>query len=114
MGARGELRVGTSGRHCDHWEQVLYPQRGLEATERLAHYATCFDAVEINSTFYGLPSWQTLAAWRDRVPRRFTFAVKASRYITHMTKLRDCGESLWRLFDLAGRTIMPTGPRRSG
>jgi hypothetical protein len=81
-------RIGTSGWSYDHWTGPFYPE-GLPADRRLAHYATRLDCAEINNTFYSLPSVQTLAQWRDCVPEDFRFAVKASRYITHMKKLKD-------------------------
>ena len=95
---RGSVRVGTSGWHYDHWAGVFYPE-GLAEARRLEHYATVFDLVEANSTFYRLPPESTLAGWRDAVPDGFCFAVKASRYLTHMKKLKDPEEPLRRFLD---------------
>jgi len=81
-------RIGTSGWSYDHWTGPFYPD-GLPADRRLAHYAARLDCAEVNSTFYKLPSEQTLEHWRDSVPGEFRFAVKASRYITHLKKLKD-------------------------
>jgi uncharacterized protein YecE (DUF72 family) len=85
---RGELRIGTSGYQYDHWRGVLYPT-GLPKKRWLAHYARTFDTVEINNTFYRLPSRETFAAWRREAPEDFVFAVKMSRFATHMKKLMD-------------------------
>jgi uncharacterized protein YecE (DUF72 family) len=84
----GRLRIGTSGWHYPHWRERFYP-RGLASSRRLEWYARHFDTVEINASFYRLPTPATVAAWRDGVPASFEFAVKASRYLTHMKKLSD-------------------------
>jgi uncharacterized protein YecE (DUF72 family) len=88
-----ELRVGTSGWHYAHWREVFYPQE-IESGEYLHFYAGHFNTVEINNTFYRLPGYATFRSWAARVPPGFVFAVKASRYITHMKKLKDPGETL--------------------
>ncbi len=72
---------------------MFYPH-GLKPEERLGYYAGHFDIVEVNNTFYRLPSPETLASWRDGVPDDFIFACKASRYITHMKKLKEPKPSL--------------------
>lgn len=82
------IHVGTSGWSYDHWQGIFYPQ-GLAANQRLAYYQQHFRTVEINSTFYSLPNPGSLARWYESVDDDFIFAVKASRYITHMKKLRD-------------------------
>lgn len=87
------MRIGTSGWHYDHWEGVFYPA-GTAPDARLRRYATRFDLVEVNNTFYHLPREATLRQWRDSVPDGFLFAVKASRYLTHMKKLKDPQEPL--------------------
>jgi len=91
-----ELRVGTSGWHYEHWRGVFYPPE-LRTAEWLSHYASHFDTVEINNSFYQLPSRETFQSWAREVPPGFLFAVKASRFITHMKKLKDPSGSL-RLF----------------
>jgi uncharacterized protein YecE (DUF72 family) len=80
--------VGCSGYDYPHWRGILYPP-GLPRARWLAHYATVFDTVELNSTFYGLPSTATVRVWRDSVPPGFCFAVKLSRFGTHRKRLRD-------------------------
>lgn len=82
------IHIGTSGWSYGHWRGPFYAE-GLAADQWLAYYALHLRTVEINSSFYRLPSSRALANWRDSVPDDFIFAVKASRYITHMKKLSD-------------------------
>lgn len=82
------LRVGTSGWQYASWRGRLYP-RGLTQTRWLAYYAERFDCVEVNNTFYRLPERETFARWHEEVPDGFVFAVKASRYLTHIRRLRE-------------------------
>ena len=88
------IHVGTSGWHYEHWQDVFYPGH-IPDRDRLAYYAGRLNTVEINNSFYQLPAVETLARWRKSVPREFVFAVKASRYITHMKKLKDTKKSLF-------------------
>jgi uncharacterized protein YecE (DUF72 family) len=83
-----EIRIGTSGWHYQHWRGAFYPQ-SCPASKMLEVYLRHFDTVEINNSFYKLPSDSTFACWRDATPRGFCFAVKASRFITHNKKLKD-------------------------
>jgi uncharacterized protein YecE (DUF72 family) len=83
-----ELHIGTSGWHYRHWVGTFYPE-GLPSSRMFDHYARHFDTVEINNSFYKLPSHETFACWRDSAPRDFVFAVKASRFLTHNKKLKD-------------------------
>jgi len=87
------LHIGTSGWHYDHWIGPFYPS-GLPKKSLLNFYIRHFQTVEINNSFYNLPQEKTLAGWRDTVPDGFIFAVKASRYITHMKKLNQPEQSL--------------------
>jgi uncharacterized protein YecE (DUF72 family) len=84
----GVLRVGTSGWHYMAWRGPFYPER-MPSTGFLAHYARRFPTAEINNSFYQMPKPATLAAWREAVPPGFVFAVKASRFTTHMKKLKE-------------------------
>ena len=93
-----EVRIGTSGWHYTHWRGVFYPD-DLPTRAWLAYYARHFDTVEINNTFYQLPEPGTFSTWAEIAPPNFLFAVKGSRYITHMKKLRDCGEPLERFLE---------------
>ena len=89
--------VGCSGWNYKSWNGPFYPP-GLAASKWLSYYAERFDTVEINNTFYRLPEAPTFAAWRAQVPPAFVFAVKASRFLTHMKRLRDPQEPIDRLF----------------
>jgi uncharacterized protein YecE (DUF72 family) len=93
----GRVRVGCSGWEYQHWRGTFYPPE-VPRTRWFEYYATVFDTVEINNTFYRLPEEETFAAWAARAPRGFEYAVKASRYLTHMKKLRDPEEPVERLF----------------
>ena len=84
----GRIHVGTSGWSYDYWKGPFYPQ-DLPTGDELAFYARHCRSVEINSSFYRLPAQQTLQHWYTVTPDDFVFAAKASRYITHMKKLRD-------------------------
>ncbi len=105
----GRIRIGTSGWNYDHWRGTFYPE-GTRPHELLRVYAGRFDSVEINNTFYSLPAAGTVAAWRDQTPRGFLFAVKASRYLTHMKKLKDPEEPLERLFGCIEALGQKLGP----
>lgn len=94
---RGRARVGCSGWQYKHWKGDFYPA-DVPQTRWFEHYARTFDTVEINNSFYRLPERATFAAWARRAPLRFLFAVKASRFLTHMKKLKDPEEPVDRLF----------------
>ncbi|HEX7285598.1 MAG TPA: DUF72 domain-containing protein [Candidatus Angelobacter sp.] len=83
-----DLRIGTSGYHYSHWIGPFYPP-GTSTEHMLEFYARHFDTLEINNSFYKLPSVQAFEHWRDSTPKHFVFAVKASRFITHNKKLKD-------------------------
>jgi len=82
------IHIGCSGWQYTHWRGDFYP-RDVPQSRWLEYYAARFDTVEINNTFYRLPEATTFGAWKRRVPRGFVYAVKASRYLTHMKKLKD-------------------------
>jgi uncharacterized protein YecE (DUF72 family) len=90
-------RVGCSGWQYAHWRGNFYNPT-LPQSRWLEYHASVFDTVEINNSFYRLPEAATFARWAARVPVGFVFAVKASRYLTHMKKLKDPEEPLERLF----------------
>src|SRR5689334_12696731 len=99
------VHVGTSGWHYAHWKGPFYPER-IRGSEMLGYYAQHFDTVELNNTFYKLPDETSVAQWRDSSPEQFEFAVKGSRFLTHMKKLKDPAAGLERFFsraDLLGR-----------
>ncbi|MBD3393954.1 MAG: DUF72 domain-containing protein [Chitinivibrionales bacterium] len=94
---KASYRIGTSGWHYTHWRGPFY-SAGMNSRDMLAFYARHFDTVEINNSFYRLPEESTLKNWAATVPAGFTFAVKASRYITHIKKLKDPQEPLKTFF----------------
>jgi uncharacterized protein YecE (DUF72 family) len=83
-----DIHIGTSGYNYRHWRGVFYPEN-LPQKNWLRFYADRFHTVEINNSFYQLPAKSTFQRWRDSTPDGFVFSVKASRYITHMKKLKD-------------------------
>ena len=102
-------RIGCSGWNYKAWRGHFYPD-DLPASEWLARYASSFDTVEVNNTFYRLPEASTFAAWRRQTPPDFVMAVKASRYLTHLKRLREPGEPIARLFERAGELGAKLGP----
>jgi uncharacterized protein YecE (DUF72 family) len=99
-GARARtLRIGCSGWNYAHWRSgVFYPPR-LPARQWLQHYARSFDTVELNTTFYRLPRRDAVQRWVDETPDDFVFAVKVSRYITHIKRLVEVPEHLPLLYE---------------
>ena len=93
----GTIRVGCSGWNYADWRGRVYPP-GLPQRRWLEHYATLFDTVEVNSTFYRLAKPKAVAAWLEAVPPGFVFAVKASQYLTHMKRLRGIEEGIERFY----------------
>ena len=94
---QGRIHIGTSGWHYNHWVGPFYPQHTPSA-EFLSYYARHFKTVEINNTFYRLPSREALTSWHVGTPKEFIFACKGSRFITHMKKLKDPKQSIRRFF----------------
>src|ERR671912_681394 len=101
----GVAKIGCSGGHYKSWRGTGYPDT-LTPASWLRAYTRRFCTVELNNSFYRLPAPQTFAAWREQVPRGFLFAVKASRFLTHIKRLRDPEEPLMRLLSHA----QPLGP----
>ena len=111
---RGEVdtssvRIGCSGWQYAHWRGDFYPG-DLPQRQWFEYYAAHFNTVEINNTFYRLPESPTFAAWKRRAPRGFVYAVKASRFLTHMKKLKDPQEPLRRFFTRARHLQRTFGP----
>jgi len=98
MGA--EIHIGTSGWHYDHWRGPFYPDT-IKSGDMLTWYMERLSTVEINNSFYRLPAETTVEEWRRSTGPKFTFALKASRYITHMKKLKTDTDALERLLDRA-------------
>lgn len=109
MSRQGRARVGCSGWQYKHWRGDFY-RDGLPQSRWLEHYATVFDTVELNNSFYRLPEAATFGAWASRVPTWFVFAVKASRFLTHMKKLKDPEEPVARFFGRARALGRHLGP----
>jgi uncharacterized protein YecE (DUF72 family) len=96
MTKAGTIRIGCSGWLYRHWRGLFYPE-GLPQKRWFEHYASVFDTVEINNSFYRLPKAETFAAWRDQAPPGFCYSVKANRFLTQAKKLKDCAEPLQRM-----------------
>jgi uncharacterized protein YecE (DUF72 family) len=92
--------VGTSGWTYDDWAGRFYPD-GVKGSERLSYYATQFDTVEINATFYRLPTQAMIKAWNRRLGEEFHLVVKGSRVVTHLKRIEACEEQLKNFLDRA-------------
>ena len=90
--------IGCSGWNYPHWRQTVYP-KGLPARRWLEYYATLFDTVEVNNTFYRLPTRSAVANWVEQTPPDFLFAIKASRFLTHMKRLKDMEDGVERFYE---------------
>jgi uncharacterized protein YecE (DUF72 family) len=105
---RGRLWIGTSGWQYDDWRDRFYA--GVPRRRWLEHYAEHFAIVEVNNTFYRLPEARTFDDWRNRTPDDFVFALKMSRYLTHVRRLREPKNSVGMFFDHASRLGPKLGP----
>lgn len=103
------IYIGTSGWHYKHWIGTFYPQ-GTKDSEQLVYYLKFFKSVELNNSFYRLPSAQTFNNWRKAVPADFVFAVKGSRFISHMKKLNVDKESISIFFKSVNTLKEKLGP----
>lgn len=104
------LYIGTSGFVYPHWRHgVFYPER-LRQKDELEHFAQRFRTVELNNPFYRLPRPETFSQWRDRTPADFVFAVKASRFITHVKRLKDVEQPVQTFLGRAGELGAKLGP----
>jgi len=101
--------VGTSGWHYDHWRDRFYPDKLIKA-KWLEFYASHFTTVELNNSFYRLPSQAAFSNWHDSSPSDFTFAVKVSRFITHIKRLRDAEEAVEKFISRARILREKLGP----
>jgi uncharacterized protein YecE (DUF72 family) len=100
------LRAGTSGFSYEPWRGTFYPE-DLPAKRWLAYYSQRLPAVEINNTFYRMPRASMLAGWAEQVPEEFRFAIKASRRITHIKRLKGAEDETGYLLE----TLRALGPR---
>ncbi len=103
------VRIGTSGWQYRDWRGAFYP-RGLPASQWLESYAERFCTVEVNGTFYRLPERHVFEAWERRTPGAFEFAVKASRFLTHVRRLQDPAPAVERLLERARALGPKLGP----
>jgi uncharacterized protein YecE (DUF72 family) len=94
---KGRIYIGTSGWHYKHWKGTFYPA-DVKESQQFQEYLKHFSTVEINNSFYRLPTPETFAMWRKTTSKDFVFAVKASRFITHMKKLNLDREGIKKFF----------------
>src|SRR5690349_11557428 len=106
---KGKYYIGTSGWHYKHWKGKFYPE-DISDKEHFAYYSSIFSTVEINNSFYRLPTLKTFSDWRRASPANFTFSVKGSRFITHMKKLNVNASSIQKFFNRAERLKEKLGP----
>jgi uncharacterized protein YecE (DUF72 family) len=109
VAAPPRVLIGCCGWQYRHWRGNFYPDE-LPQSRWLEFYASRFDTVEINNTFYRLPEAPAFASWARRAPAGFVYAVKASRFLTHMKKLKDPEEAIDRFYSrarLLGRSFGP-------
>jgi uncharacterized protein YecE (DUF72 family) len=103
---KGNVWIGTSGWVYKEWAGHFYP-KGWPKKNELSYYVRHFPTVEINATFYRLPTLPMVRGWRERSPEGFVFAVKGSRFLTHIKRLKDTGAGLRKYF----RRLVPLGDR---
>ena len=92
------INIGTSGWSYQGWKGKFYPN-SLPEKEMLAYYASIFGTVELNSSFYRMPTAKAILKWKENTPDDFIFSCKASRYLTHVKRLKDTRESVDYLFE---------------
>ena len=105
----GSVHIGTSGWHCRHWYGHFYPEK-LPLSQMLEFYSRQFDTVELNNTFYRLPTENGIAKWCSTTPAKFCFSAKGSRFLTHMKKLKDPEVAIERFFERVDRLRPKLGP----
>ncbi|HEY5753488.1 MAG TPA: DUF72 domain-containing protein [Chthoniobacterales bacterium] len=104
-----KIHLGTCGWSCDDWRGSFYPDQ-LPQERRLEFYAQHFNAVEVDSSFYAVPTHQTVEQWRERTPDGFRFCCKLPRAITHERRLRDSGDLLREFLKRVERLGEKLGP----
>lgn len=104
-----ECRVGTSGFHYDHWKKIFYPER-LPKKRWFEHYASHFDTLEVNNTFYRVPPKETFLAWREQTPPGFVYALKFSRFASHNKKLLTPEQTLGYFYERADPLLSRVRP----
>ncbi len=103
------IYIGTSGWQYGSWKGPFYPAK-LPQRAWLSHYVTVFPVVEVNNSFYQLPKEGTFDKWREETPPQFLFVIKASRYITHIRRLRNAKESVDLFWSRTSRLKEKLGP----
>jgi uncharacterized protein YecE (DUF72 family) len=106
---KGKIHVGTSGWSYKHWQGTFYPEN-IKPKDQFEYYQQIFDTVELNSSFYHLPSGETFLNWKRKSPENFIFSIKASRYITHMKKLDADKQTVTQFFLHADKLGKKQGP----
>ncbi len=96
-----KIWIGTSGYNYSHWGNGIFYPSGLARNKWLQHYLKYFSTTELNVTFYRLPSEKSFSSWYERTPNDFLFAIKGSRFITHVKRLKEPEDSLKLFFDRA-------------
>jgi len=96
-----KVHIGTSGFSYPHWGKGIFYPQDVPQTKWFEYYCQYFKTVELNVSFYRLPKKETFVGWRKRAGKDFVFAVKGSRYITHIKKLKECKEPIKRFFENA-------------
>jgi uncharacterized protein YecE (DUF72 family) len=110
MSGMGRIWIGTSGYVYRHWRKGVFYPTGLKIREELGYFATRFPTVELNNPFYRLPTEDMFDRWREATPEDFLFAVKASRYITHIKRLLNVADEVALFMERAGRLESKLGP----
>ncbi len=105
----GRAHIGTSGWYYDHWKGPFYPT-DVKKRDYFAYFVTKFQTVEVNNSFYNLPSESTFEKWRESSPQQFIFSLKAGRYITHFKRLLNAHESVGRFLERASILEEKLGP----
>src|SRR5579872_3785402 len=109
MAKMGLFHIGTSGWHYNHWKGPFYPKQ-MPSKEFLSFYLQYFTTVEINRTFYSVPEKKVFENYRKMTSSSFTFAVKGSRFITHIKRLKEPKASLQFFFDRVKELKSRLGP----
>jgi uncharacterized protein YecE (DUF72 family) len=99
-----KIHIGCCGWNYKSWRGRFYPEK-LPVKSWFSHYSKFFDTVELNNTFYRLPHSRSVESWEAQAPHKFVFAVKASRYITHMLKLKNVYEALKKFLDIVATPL---------
>lgn len=110
MSGLDRIRIGTSGYVYRHWRKGVFYPPGLPARDELGYYASRFPTVELNNPFYRLPTAEMFTRWREGTPDDFQFAVKTSRYITHVKRLRNVSDEVALFMERARHLETKLGP----